>query len=360
MAAGPVSRIPRVALQPRKLLTPTAGTVNDVEVGSDGRFPVTPVSNSPRRRQTARHTMLSPHSTSWPKKLVRPSTSRKVWFVPEIVAKFGSVSPDFEPQNALQLGNTPPIRDASVARKWPVWEDANFLQCEGNGFDPTSDPTMDIRRSPLRPGVLDLRRTLQGLHHHAILFRFRLQRTQLLLRCLRCADVENDSDALKSDRGFFRYSQGSLQVKIALDRDINALGRDSHRRGHHLASDLSAGGERTQQQVSGAGSRAGSTNTWVCLRIIDCPSQVDRAGDGRVGLTPVRGQRDQGTRRVLPVPVFQRALQRSNIHESSPAIWGIISALRALLRRWSWRRVKIRSKSRSREQRSEERRVGEE
>jgi len=39
------------------------------------------------------------------------------------------------------------------------------------------DPTLDIRRSPLRPCVINLRWTLQGLHHHAILFRFRPQRT---------------------------------------------------------------------------------------------------------------------------------------------------------------------------------------
>jgi hypothetical protein len=113
---------------------------------------------------------------------------------------------------------------------------------------------------------------------------------------------------MKSDRGLFRYSQRSLQVKIALDRDIDALGRYSHRSGYHLASDLSAGGERTQQQVSGAGSGTRSANALVRLRIVDCPPQVDGAGDGRVRLTAARGQRDSGTRRILPVPVFQRAL----------------------------------------------------
>jgi hypothetical protein len=66
-----------------------------------------------------------------------------------------------------------------------------------------------------------------------------------------------------------------LQVQIALDGDIDGLNSDSHRRGYHLASDLSAGGERAQQQVSGAGSRARSANTLVRLRIVDCPPQVD-------------------------------------------------------------------------------------
>ena len=98
--------------------------------------------------------------------------------------------------------------------------------------------------------MLNLRWTLQGLHHYAILFRFRLQRTQLLLRCQRGADIENDSDALESDWDLFRDSQRSLEVEIPLDRDINALGWYSHGRGHHLTGDLSTGGERTQQQVS--------------------------------------------------------------------------------------------------------------
>jgi hypothetical protein len=79
-----------------------------------------------------------------------------------------------------------------------------------------------------------------------------------------------------------------LQVQIALDRDINALGKYSHRSGYHLASDLSAGSERTQQQVSGAGSSTRAADALVRLRIVDCPPQVDRAGDGRVGLTAAR------------------------------------------------------------------------
>jgi hypothetical protein len=38
-----------------------------------------------------------------------------------------------------------------------------------------------------------------------------------------------------------------LQVQIALDRDLDTLGSDSHRRRHHLARNLGACRERTQQ-----------------------------------------------------------------------------------------------------------------
>ena len=58
---------------------------------------------------------------------------------------------------------------------------------------------------------------------------------------MRCADVENDFDALKPDRRLFRYSKRSLQIQIALDRDIYALCRYAHGSSYHLASDLRAG-----------------------------------------------------------------------------------------------------------------------
>ena len=49
VAAGPVSRIRRVALHPRRLLNRgPATTVNDVNLGSNGRFPVTLVSQPPQ------------------------------------------------------------------------------------------------------------------------------------------------------------------------------------------------------------------------------------------------------------------------------------------------------------------------
>lgn len=44
MAAGPVSRIRRTALQTDKLFEISSRSVNDVNFGSDGRFCVTPAS----------------------------------------------------------------------------------------------------------------------------------------------------------------------------------------------------------------------------------------------------------------------------------------------------------------------------
>src|SRR6202451_166988 len=160
-------------------------------------------------------------------------------------------------------------------------------------------------------------------------------------------DVESDSDALKSNRNIFRYPERSLQVKIAFYRHINALGRNSHCSSNHLASDLRAGGKRTQQQVSRTGSGTCSTNALVRLRVVDGPPQVDRAGDGRIRLAAARGQRDSRTRWILPIPVFQRLLQRSNIHKSSPEIWAIINSIEEKLPRSSpGQRVRLHSQSR--------------
>ncbi len=91
-----------------------------------------------------------------------------------------------------------------------------------------------------------------------------------------CADVKNDSDALKSDGRLFRDSQRSLQVQMHPPvRDIDAFGGYFHRRGYHLASDLRASGERPQQEVSGACAGACAANALVCLRVVERPSQVD-------------------------------------------------------------------------------------
>src|SRR5580658_1875491 len=106
--------------------------------------------------------------------------------------------------------------------------------------------TLKTLLSLILPPVIDFRRMFQGLHYHTILFGFLLQGAQLLCSGLRCADVENDSDALKSDSRFFGNSQGSLQVQVTFDRDVYALGGYAHGSRHHLAGDLGAGGDCAQ------------------------------------------------------------------------------------------------------------------
>lgn len=101
--------------------------------------------------------------------------------------------------------------------------------------------------SLISPLVIDFGGMLQGLHYHTILFGLLLQGAQLLAGCLRRADVKNDSDALKSDSRVFGNSQGPLQVQVALDGDVNALGGYAHGCGHHLAGDLGTGGDCAQQ-----------------------------------------------------------------------------------------------------------------
>jgi hypothetical protein len=86
----------------------------------------------------------------------------------------------------------------------------------------------------------------QCLHHNAILLGLSLERGQLLLCCLRGADIEIHPYALKSDRTLFRHSQSSLQIQIALNGHADRLCSYAHSCGYHLASDLRTGGKRAE------------------------------------------------------------------------------------------------------------------
>jgi len=87
----------------------------------------------------------------------------------------------------------------------------------------------------------------QGLHHDAVLFGFLAQSLQLLLICLWCSDIKNGSNALKSYWYFLGYPERALQIKIALNRDINCLCRYAHRSGYHLTCNLRTGRQSPQQ-----------------------------------------------------------------------------------------------------------------
>jgi hypothetical protein len=87
---------------------------------------------------------------------------------------------------------------------------------------------------------------LQGLHDYAVLLRFRLQRAYLLRARVWRTHIETDSDTLESDRHFLGDAQRPLQIKVAFHCNLDALGLDAHRGGHHLAGDLGARGQSAQ------------------------------------------------------------------------------------------------------------------
>jgi len=158
------------------------------------------------------------------------------------------------------------------------------------------------------PHALDLRGMEQCLHYHAILFGFLPESGQLLLRCLRGADIEINPYAFKSNRHRFGHSQCPLQIQITLNRHLDIIGRYPHSGGYHLASDLRTSRQSPEEQIPGTGASASPSNALVCLSVMDRTPEVHRTRDWRVGLSAMRGQSDPGTGRSLPIGVFQRPL----------------------------------------------------
>jgi len=87
------------------------------------------------------------------------------------------------------------------------------------------------------PDGCDLRWVEQGLQDHAILFCFLLQDTQFICGRLGSVEMEFDPNGFEPDWHFFRDSQGSLQVHVAVGTYVDMPYRDSH-------------GSRTSWQVS--------------------------------------------------------------------------------------------------------------
>jgi hypothetical protein len=148
----------------------------------------------------------------------------------------------------------------------------------------------------------------QGLHYHAILFGFLLERRQLFLGCLRGADIEIDPNTFKSNRNVLGHSQCPLQVQITLNRDLDIIDRYTHGGGYHLASDLCTSRQGPEEQIPGTGASASPSNAFVRLSVVDRTPEVHRTRDWQVGLSPMRDQSDPGTGRSLPICVFQRPL----------------------------------------------------
>src|SRR5262249_6512047 len=131
----------------------------------------------------------------------------------------------------------------------------------------------------------------------------------------RSRDVEPDANVLEPHGHLARDAERAAQVEVAFDGDRDAVGRDPERRRDELAGDLGAGGEGAEQQVAGARSRSRTAGASVRLGRVGRAPDVDRAGERRRGLAPVGAQRDARARRVAPVPLLERPLQRLQIHE---------------------------------------------
>src|SRR5207249_5299962 len=103
----------------------------------------------------------------------------------------------------------------------------------------------------------------------AVLLRFLPQGAQLLLRRSRGLDVELDADVLEADGRLPGDAESPAQIQVSLDGDSDSLDGDLHGRGHHLARDLGAGGQGSEEEVSRTGGGARPADTRVRLRLVD-------------------------------------------------------------------------------------------
>src|SRR5829696_9914476 len=122
-------------------------------------------------------------------------------------------------------------------------------------------PAASVR--PLSPLRLQLRRPAQRLEDHAVLLRLAPQVVQLLLGSSGSDDVEPGADALEAHANLLRDAKSSGEVQLTLDFDLDALGLYPHRLGNHLAGDLGAGRQGAEQEITGAGGGAGSSDPGV-------------------------------------------------------------------------------------------------
>ena len=164
-----------------------------------------------------------------------------------------------------------------------------------------------------RPLGVQLGRPHQSLHHHAILFGFFPQSTQLFRSCRRRNDIKAKLNAFKADGHVLRNAKGAPKIQISLHRDLNAFGWYAHSRSHHLTGDLRASRQSPKQEVTGTGAAAGAPDTLVCFGLIDGASDINRACDRGIRLPAFRPDSDSRRARVTAVLLFQRLLKRSKV-----------------------------------------------
>src|ERR671933_302352 len=70
-------------------------------------------------------------------------------------------------------------------------------------------------------------------------------------------------------------AQRAARVEIALGDRLDALDVEAHRRRHHLAGHLRAGGQRAEQQVARARRGARAADARVRLGLVDRAADVD-------------------------------------------------------------------------------------
>src|SRR3984893_4366007 len=106
----------------------------------------------------------------------------------------------------------------------------------------------------------------------------------------------------------------SSKIQVSFHRDLNAFGWYAHSRRHHLAGDLRTSRQSSKQKVAGTSTGPGAPDSFVGLRMVEGTSDIDRACYRNIRLSTLCPDCDLRGIRVSAVLVFQRLLERSNIH----------------------------------------------
>jgi hypothetical protein len=101
-----------------------------------------------------------------------------------------------------------------------------------------------------------------------------------------------ETNFLKTDGQTFSYAKRAAKIQVSFDSHFNTFGGYAHSCSDHLAGDLRTSRQGPKQKVTRTGASAGTSDSLVCLRIVNGAPDIDRAGNWNVGLAAFRSQSD--------------------------------------------------------------------
>jgi hypothetical protein len=173
----------------------------------------------------------------------------------------------------------------------------------------------------------------QRLHDYAVLLGLFSQGAQLIRASLRRNHIKAHANRFETDRHIFGKSQRAPQVKISLDADLDTFGSDSHRGSNHLARDLRASRQRSEQKVSRTGGCTRASDSNVGFSLVNGSPYVYRTRHRSSGSVAFRPECDPRCTRVSSVLLLQRLLNSSNIHGN---LASVVTAPFGLSREEAW------------------------